>query len=582
MSEDNPLANVDLHLIAAPRAPAGFADGVLSRFASTEAAIAVAKRQRARRLAWIASGAVAAAAAVVAVLWLWPRGPETGAYATAEPYHLDVAGLAVELDRGASISWTVRPGGLDVDQRGRATWTVPAGQHLHVEVAGVGAVDATNATLRVETQMNLMDGKMIGATAATAALVTAVTLTVTHGQATVSGAGKELAIKGGQSASVSRGKEPLELITAGDPTAVEIVFCGNAAWTARELELMESAIDHVLLPEGSTIGAVSYATGATLRAEATPKVRFGAGFLGYVPLYKDATGSDLVQGMTMGLSELRKANAPRKTLVVVGDGNDTNSEAATGMLQELHAEAEEQGIEIRAVLAPGKAATPSPIERAGIQTFDADPVDLTRALALAMGGTVHPPSVVEVVYEGRGGWMNADVLRAIGNGMSDIDLAPGSRIGAISYSAGAGTVIPLEPLASFKPAQLGVAKGYAANTGSDLVVGVTMGLQILAEAPEPDKVLIVIGDGHDTRDETAAAKMDELREQAKQIHVRVRALQYGSLDTLPGHLLKHLDPHTSEFGGKGYEGRLQGLQMALTIAPETIPARGGHAFDSAE
>ncbi|HEY6038412.1 MAG TPA: vWA domain-containing protein, partial [Kofleriaceae bacterium] len=368
----------------------------------------------------------------------------------------------------------------------------------------------------------------------------------------------------------------------GEPTAVEIVFCGNATWTAGELELMESAIDHVMLPEGSTIGAVSYATGATLRAEATPKVRFGAGFLGYVPLYKDATGSDMVQGMTMGLSELRKANAPRKTLVVVGDGNDTNNEPAAGMLHELRADAEKRGIEIRAVLAPGKAETPGPIEQAGIQTFDAGKVDLTRALALAMGGTVQPPSVVEVVYEGRGAWMNEDVLRAIGSGMSDIDLPPGSRIGAISYSAGAGTVIPLEPLASFKPAQLGIAKGYAANKGSDLVVGVMMGVQLLAEAPEADKVLIVIGDGHDTRDETAAAKMDDLREQAKQMHVRVRALQYGSLDTLPGHLLKHLDPHVSEFSGNGYEGRLQGLQMALTVAPETIPARGGHAFDSAE
>ena len=72
MSEDNPLANVDLGVVTAARAPQGFAEGVLARFATTEAAIAVAKRGRGRRMAWIAGGSLAAAAAVIAVVVLWP------------------------------------------------------------------------------------------------------------------------------------------------------------------------------------------------------------------------------------------------------------------------------------------------------------------------------------------------------------------------------------------------------------------------------------------------------------------------------------------------------------------------------
>lgn len=171
-------------------------------------------------------------------------------------------------------------------------------------------------------------------------------------------------------------------------------------------------------------------------------------------------------------------------------------------------------------------------------------------------------------HEARGLWLTPDVIRTLGQGIAEMDLSPGSRIGAIEFSNGAAIRIPLEPATSSTPAQLGSAREYADKRGSDLVQGVTLALAELAKAPETDKVLIVIGDGHDTNDAAAATEVDDLLGQARRTHVRIRALQYGSIDTLPGDVLKRLDPQVPWFAGNVYTGRLKGLQMSLGMAPE--------------
>ena len=74
--------------------------------------------------------------------------------------------------------------------------------------------------------------------------------------------------------------------------------------------------------------------------------------------------------------------------------------------------------------------------------IDAGKLELTHALAQAMDGAVEAPEAVILVYEGRGMWVNPDVLHALACGLADIDLAPGSRVGAIEFSTGASTRIP--------------------------------------------------------------------------------------------------------------------------------------------
>jgi hypothetical protein len=581
MTEENLLADVELGVVTTPRATAGFADQVLARFATTEAAIAVAKRRRIRRAAWVAGGALGAAVAVLAVVLLWPAPEptlESGIYAAAEPHHLEVGGLAVDLERGATVVWTFDHDRLRVAQRGGATWTVPAGHHLRVEAAGVGAVDATDATLRVEARMNLMDTKLIGATAAAAALAATFAVAVTRGKATVLGAGKGITLVAGQSTSVSEHGDPVVTIKMDLPIAVEVVFPGDATWTAKNLEAFESALDHVELPPNSTIGAVSYASGkGTLRAEATPKARFGAGWLGFVSLYQAGTEGALAEGVAMGIAQLEKQQNMRKLLVVVGDGNDPGDNHAKLASLLLHLDARKAGIEMRSVLLPGRGAKPGVVEVADIPVIDAGKLELTHAMAQAMDGAVEAPEAVILVYEGRGMWLNPDVLNALTCGLTAMDLAPDSRIGAIEFSTGAAIRVPLALATSFKKEQLGTAKDYAAKRGSDLIQGVTMGLAELAKARESNKVLIVVGDGHDTNDASALIAAEELRAQAKIEHVRIRAVQMGGLDTLPGDVLKRLDPHLIVPSGTGYAGRLNGVSMFVKSAaeekPEGVPPR---------
>jgi hypothetical protein len=186
MSDDNPLAGIDLGLARAPHAPDRFTHGVMIRFEAVEAAVASARHRRRRQLAWVASSVAAVAAIVVSLVALWPRTTVTiGSYATDTPHHLVIDDVTAEMASGAAVSWRIDGDRVVVDQHGEVTWTVPAGKRLRVEAAGVGSVDAENATLHVEARMNLMDKK--GVTVATALAVTAIAVTVMHGNATVHG-----------------------------------------------------------------------------------------------------------------------------------------------------------------------------------------------------------------------------------------------------------------------------------------------------------------------------------------------------------------------------------------------------------
>jgi signal peptidase I len=199
---DNPLANVDLAVIAVPKAPAGFAEVVFARFASTEAAIAVEKSRRVRRLAWLASGVVAFAAGVLALVLLLPRGRDTGTTTAETAREIAIGDLRVELAAKSSVEWQRDGNALRVEQRGTATWHVPIGKRLHVDLSGAAAIDATDATLRVEVQMNA-DRKILGTTAA---MISVVTVAVIAGKAFVAGGGKEMTVEAGKGAVVTSGQ----------------------------------------------------------------------------------------------------------------------------------------------------------------------------------------------------------------------------------------------------------------------------------------------------------------------------------------------------------------------------------------
>lgn len=242
MSDDNPLAGIDLGLAVAPPAPERFTRGVMTRFEAVEAAVASARHRRRRQLTWVASSVAAVAAIVISLVALWPRTTVTvGSYATDTPHHLVIGDVTAEMGSGAAVSWRIDGDRVVVDQHGEVTWTVPAGKRLRVEAAGVGSVDAENATLHVEARMNLMDKK--GVTVASALAVTAIAVTVMHGNATVHGTRNDTAVTPGTTTTIATNGATTGVTT--DATLVKNV-------PPAQLEPLRIAGEKSIMPDDQT------------------------------------------------------------------------------------------------------------------------------------------------------------------------------------------------------------------------------------------------------------------------------------------------------------------------------------------
>ena len=547
MSE-HPLENIDLGVVAAPRAPVGFADGVLARFATTEAAIAVEKQRRARRATWMIGGAVAAIAAVLALVLAWPRDRAAGSISTDEPRTVALGDVRAELAAHAQIEWRREGTTLRVEQRGTVTWNVPAGQHLHI--TGAAPVDATNATLRVEVQMNA-DRKTVGSAAA---MVAAVTVAVLAGKATLG----DHTVDAGKAAMATPGKQVMDLVQTDDRVAIVLVYPANEAWLAGghsigpRIQDIEHVLSHLDLPLGSTVGAVMYANGADSAVQPKPSGTYRGDELGDPARYHDKHGSDLVAGIQAGVDMASTQHAGRRLVVVVGDGNDTDrTDAAKASLLKTMADAEQRHVTVKAVLVrEPSSGKPSLIEAVGLDSTDATNRSLLYYLRAEIG--LPPPQRTSalVVYAGRGTWMTKDLLDALGAGLEGLQLPPGSELAAVEYSTGATIRVPWEPAPAFKAAQLGDVTDYADHLGSDVVQGVVMGLAELSKQTLPRKTLVVVGDGNDTNKDPGLA-LGELADQAKRLGIVVHVINVRGPDSPEGSVLGPLDPHPVTAAGTG-------------------------------
>lgn len=139
------------------------------------------------------------------------------------------------------------------------------------------------------------------------------------------------------------------------------IWIGNDEWATDEsekyagvLKNLTSAIDRLKLaeagPPGSKGVVISYSTGAEIKVPMGPLNQITGGALGSQKDYAGKIGTDMVQGITMGIAELSKVSTVRKALIVVGDGNDTNPDAAKAQLKELKNQARNQNIDLFAVI----------------------------------------------------------------------------------------------------------------------------------------------------------------------------------------------------------------------------------------
>jgi hypothetical protein len=122
----------------------------------------------------------------------------------------------------------------------------------------------------------------------------------------------------------------------------------------RGLELISKAFEaarfHEGLPAGSTAVIVGYNTGAHMILPLGPIERLDAKVLGTPNDYRGRIGTDLVTGVEVGLAHLARANAASRVMIVIGDGNDTNNDAAKKELPGLAHRAHLKGITIIAAV----------------------------------------------------------------------------------------------------------------------------------------------------------------------------------------------------------------------------------------
>src|SRR5262245_7504502 len=162
--------------------------------------------------------------------------------------------------------------------------------------------------------------------------------------------------------------EKLREYTEGTETiAIALVINGQEIWIGNDeyetdenakyggvLKNLEQAIDKLQLgnagPPGSKGIVISYSTGAEIKVPMGDLKVITGGALGGQKDYHGKIGTDMVQGITMGVAELSKVATPRKALIVVGDGNDTNNEAAKTQLKDLKELARKQNIQLFAII----------------------------------------------------------------------------------------------------------------------------------------------------------------------------------------------------------------------------------------
>lgn len=179
--------------------------------------------------------------------------------------------------------------------------------------------------------------------------------------------------------------------------ALAIVMQGRETWIGNDtyrsakdptrsagvLTPLEAAVDKLDLksvgPPGSVGTVITYADKALVRVPMGPLANLTGAALGTQKDYAGSAGSELVKGVGLALAELHKVEHPRKVLLAVTDGSDTNSETAKTALAQLKKQALRDGVQVLAIV--HKAADSSPVNV--ITQLTSKPVTITSAEGIA-------------------------------------------------------------------------------------------------------------------------------------------------------------------------------------------------------
>lgn len=380
------------------------------------------------------------------------------------------------------------------------------------------------------------------------------------------------------------------VIAPAAPKAVAIafVFQGQEVWVGNDdveppegdpmpgvLKSFKTAwkgIDLKELPAGSKATVISYGEQPTVRRPMGPIETLAPEAFGDQKDYRGVIDRHLVEGVTMGLDELKKVTDARRVLVVIGDGTDARPETAKPSLEALGKRAAAENVELVSIIYAGQLSQPATVIRAldpkatAVNTVDAIAEQLHWSLVRlsqpasppASASTTPAPFTLALLLQGSEVWIGNDAdtpaddpsrmpgaLNAIRAAFERTPLTgfpPGSQAMVITYADKATTKLPLIPIEKLDARAIGVQHDYHGTIGTELVGGVRHALTALAKTPSSRRVLVILGDGGDTNNETARAQLQQLAKDAANMHVDIYAIVYKGALSDPTTVVTELDP----------------------------------------
>jgi len=169
-------------------------------------------------------------------------------------------------------------------------------------------------------------------------------------------------------------------------------------------------------------------------------------------------------------------------------------------------------------------------------------------------------------------------LAAFASAVEHAELAtlagPNSHFEIIGYSTGAQTIKRWTPIAELRADSFGVAKDYELRIGSDLVTGLDTAIDSLERVTAERKVLIVIGDGADTNNDTARDSLPDLG-------IRAR---YDNIETYAISMKTEISPDTTVIadmieGAQVATGR-DGIATEVAAIAHRLSEREAFVFDA--
>jgi tetratricopeptide (TPR) repeat protein len=225
MRDDNKPLDIDLSAWEVPPPRADLADSVVARMREVAAVSPVTTTivVPPSRRRWLVAGGLAAVCASIVVIAIIVvagsnREDTHGAVAAADrAQHLDLGTTSAELDPGADVRWQRDHTTIHVEQaRGTATWKVDSDEQLLIDPGAMGAsIEASGASLRVEVQMNHADGRVIAASATTAAIAAIVTVLVYEGHVSVKNGGQTITVAPGSTVEIAPNQPAREPLPVG-------------------------------------------------------------------------------------------------------------------------------------------------------------------------------------------------------------------------------------------------------------------------------------------------------------------------------------------------------------------------------